>query len=66
VALDPDPEPLRQAVDRPLEPGVVERHEPAAPVAYQVVMVVAARVGGLESSLSVADVHALDQPVLDQ
>ena len=30
VALDPDPEPLRQAVDRPLEPGVVERHEPAA------------------------------------
>ena len=46
--------------------GIVERDQPAALIAHQVVMVLAARVGALEPRLPVPDRHALDQAVLDQ
>jgi hypothetical protein len=42
VVLDADPESLRQIVDRALEPGVVERDQPATLLAHEMVMMVSA------------------------
>ena len=58
VRADPVVEPVRCSLERALEPGVRERLDLAAAVADEMVMVVmlAARVGGLEPGDPVADV----------
>ena len=66
MAVDAHAEPLRQTVDRPLEPRIVERDEPAALLAEEMVVVLAAGLRALEPRLPVADVDPLDEPVLDE
>ena len=59
VRLDPVAEAIREALDRPLQPGVLERGETAAAVTDRVVMVVAARDDGLEAGPALADLDPL-------
>ena len=60
MRLDRVAETRRDTVDQLLELGVLERVEPAAAVADRVVVVLAARVGGLEAGGPV-DVDAPDE-----
>jgi hypothetical protein len=48
-------------VDSPLETGVVERLDLAAPAADEVMVVFAARVGGLEPSDAVSEVDSMQE-----
>ena len=52
--------------DSPLESRVLERHNVAALGAQQMVLVLAARIGGLESRGAVSDLDALDETHLEQ
>ena len=58
------PAPVRDALDRRLEPRVLERLDLAAVVAHEVVVVVASGVSGLETRDAVAEVDPLDEPEL--
>ena len=64
--LDAYAEPLAERVDRSLQAGVVERDQLAALLADEVMVVMAAGLGALESGLAVADLDALDEAVLDE
>lgn len=66
MALDPDTEPRRQRLDRLLEPVVVERDEPAAVLADEMMVVMTVREDPLEPSLPVADRDPLNEAVLDE
>jgi hypothetical protein len=66
VALDADPESLAHTRDRPLEPRIVERDQPAALLAHEMMVMLAAGDDLLESGLPVAHLDPLDQPVLNQ
>ena len=52
---------VRHTFDRRLEGGVLERLDLAAVVAHEVVMVIAARVRGLEAGDAVAEIDALHE-----
>jgi hypothetical protein len=55
-------ESARELIDRALKAGIVERHEPSALVAQQVMVVVlAGGIGGLIASDPIADVDAADE-----
>ena len=66
MARDANPEPLREAVDRALQPRVVERDQPPAPLAHQMMVMVTVRAHALKARLTVPHLDALHQPVLDQ
>ena len=64
VVLDASAQPLGDLVDRPLQRGVVERDQPPAAVAHEVMVVLARRVGHLVAGDAVAEVEPLDQLVV--
>jgi hypothetical protein len=66
VAGHAHPEARREPLNRQLERRVIERNEPSAALAYQVVMVLSARMLALEPRLSISHLDPLDQAVLDQ
>jgi hypothetical protein len=67
VVLYPHAEAIRQSVDRPLQPGVIEGHQAAAPLADQVVMVMlTSGKRSLETGQSGAYWDALEEPVLGE
>jgi hypothetical protein len=66
VARDPIADSPRDAVDRTLEAVVLPRFHPAAVVANDVVVMVAARKRRLVARRLIADVHALEKPELVQ
>lgn len=67
MALDPDPEPVREPADRAFEPRIGERDQPpAAPADEVVMMMMAAGVKRLEPGLPLAHRDALDEAVLDE
>ena len=59
-------EPIRQPMDRPLEPRVLEGREPPAPLADSVMVVVAARDHRLISGSTLIDLDLLNQPLAVQ
>jgi len=66
VIFDGELEPLGQLVDRRLERLVVERDEPAARAADEVVVVLAGRVDRLVARRALAELEALHEPVVDE
>ncbi len=66
MTVDAHAEPLGQIGNCALEPGVVERDEPAAVLADEVVVVVSVRQHALEPRLPVPDRDPLDESMLDQ
>ena len=66
MVVDAYSEPPRDAVDRPLQPRIIERDEAAAPVAHQVVVVLPARQHALEPGLIPIHGDSLHQPVLGE
>jgi len=66
VAGDPGAETIGQAVDRPLQSGIVKRDQPTALLADHVVVVLAAGMLALEARLPIADREPLHEPVIDE
>ncbi len=66
MAVDRDAEAFGQAVDRVLEAGIVERHEPPALLADEMVMMVAPGLAALKPGLAVADRDPLDEAVFGE
>jgi hypothetical protein len=66
VAGDAVVEAAGHSVYRPLELRVLERGDPSATVAHQVMMMFTARVGGLEASRTLPRIEPLDESQLLQ
>ena len=63
---EPVPLGARNALERAFERVVVELVDAAAPVAHEVVMVRAARLGRLEAGAPVTEIDAMDEPEVVQ
>ncbi len=66
MALHPDAEPGAEPVDRPLQSGIVEGHQPAAALAHEMMVMVTSGLRSLEPRLPVSHLDTLDQPMLDE
>ena len=66
MLVDPERRRLREGVDRSLEPIVAKGFHPSAVAAHEVVMVIAARLRGLELCSAGAEIEAVDEPELRQ
>ena len=66
MVIDARAEARGHTADRPLQPGIVECHQPAALLTDEVVVVLPTREHALEARLVLVDRDALDEPVLDQ
>jgi hypothetical protein len=64
VIVHPETEASRYPVDRSLEVRVIERHEPPARIADEMVVMLAPRIDELVSRGTVADLEPVDQSAL--
>jgi hypothetical protein len=66
VVLDAHAQPSRDAVKRPLKPGIIEGNQPPALIADEMMVVLATRQDPLIPGEVTSDAHALGETVLDQ